>query len=321
MDPQQNCPNCGAQDDDPAEVIPSAGRDVQCSNCGKTWFQPPANEVLADEFEDLAQSEAQMAVPALEDDYFEDSDLDEDLAQDEVAEDEASESFSEVDAARYDPDVPAAASFSQAVNSAKTGRSTLTDDVASVLREEVAFEQAAREAERNTPQEILETQADLGLDDPEIELKERIASLESIEDRDIAVAGGRAARRDLLPDVEEINSTLRTNEAKVIEDLTPEGFVFESDEYEYEVKHRKGFRWGFVGSLSGIAAAILLYVYAEPLKARTPQLSAPIDTYVGYVDLGRREMDNALLDLGVYVQTLMAQATQAVNERTNYDTN
>ncbi len=33
------CPNCDAQYEVPDEVIPTAGRDVQCSNCGKTWFQ------------------------------------------------------------------------------------------------------------------------------------------------------------------------------------------------------------------------------------------------------------------------------------------
>ena len=33
------CPNCGAQYEVPDEVIPDDGRDVQCSNCGDTWFQ------------------------------------------------------------------------------------------------------------------------------------------------------------------------------------------------------------------------------------------------------------------------------------------
>lgn len=37
------CPNCGAQYEIPAEVIPEAGRDVQCSNCNETWFQPNPN--------------------------------------------------------------------------------------------------------------------------------------------------------------------------------------------------------------------------------------------------------------------------------------
>ena len=33
------CPNCDAEYEVDASVIPEAGRDVQCSNCGHTWFQ------------------------------------------------------------------------------------------------------------------------------------------------------------------------------------------------------------------------------------------------------------------------------------------
>jgi predicted Zn finger-like uncharacterized protein len=33
------CPNCDAQYEVPDDVMPAAGRDVQCSNCGQTWFQ------------------------------------------------------------------------------------------------------------------------------------------------------------------------------------------------------------------------------------------------------------------------------------------
>ncbi|MBD3679054.1 MAG: zinc-ribbon domain-containing protein [Rhodobacteraceae bacterium] len=33
------CPNCSAHYDVDERVIPVKGRDVQCSNCGKTWFQ------------------------------------------------------------------------------------------------------------------------------------------------------------------------------------------------------------------------------------------------------------------------------------------
>ena len=32
------CPNCDAQYEVPNEIIPSTGRDVQCSSCSKTWF-------------------------------------------------------------------------------------------------------------------------------------------------------------------------------------------------------------------------------------------------------------------------------------------
>lgn len=47
------CPNCDAQYEVPDDVIPDTGRDVQCSDCGHTWFQSPASQVDAasEEFE------------------------------------------------------------------------------------------------------------------------------------------------------------------------------------------------------------------------------------------------------------------------------
>ena len=43
------CPNCSAQYEIDASMIPDAGRDVQCSNCGHTWFElPPAPPGFAD---------------------------------------------------------------------------------------------------------------------------------------------------------------------------------------------------------------------------------------------------------------------------------
>src|SRR3990167_3607508 len=33
------CPNCDAEYEVDASVIPQSGRDVQCSNCGTAWFQ------------------------------------------------------------------------------------------------------------------------------------------------------------------------------------------------------------------------------------------------------------------------------------------
>ena len=46
------CPNCDAQYEVPDNVIPQAGRDVQCSDCGNTGFQDPASATPAEpEFE------------------------------------------------------------------------------------------------------------------------------------------------------------------------------------------------------------------------------------------------------------------------------
>ncbi|KUP91835.1 zinc-ribbon domain-containing protein [Tritonibacter horizontis] len=65
------CPNCGAQYEVPEDVIPAEGRDVQCSNCGDTWFQPSA-AMLAQtraqdpESEELAAAETGAAPADLE---------------------------------------------------------------------------------------------------------------------------------------------------------------------------------------------------------------------------------------------------------------
>jgi predicted Zn finger-like uncharacterized protein len=42
------CPNCGAQYEVSDDVIPVSGRDVQCSNCGHTWFEEPGASVMAE---------------------------------------------------------------------------------------------------------------------------------------------------------------------------------------------------------------------------------------------------------------------------------
>ena len=49
------CPNCSARYEVDDGMIPPEGRDVQCSNCSTTWFQPgrrtPAEEVAEDDEE------------------------------------------------------------------------------------------------------------------------------------------------------------------------------------------------------------------------------------------------------------------------------
>lgn len=62
------CPNCRAQYEVPDEVIPEEGRDVQCSNCEKTWFQEkhPKAEVETPEPAKAAASEPVIEEPAAE---------------------------------------------------------------------------------------------------------------------------------------------------------------------------------------------------------------------------------------------------------------
>ncbi len=43
------CPNCSAQYEVDGSMIPDDGRDVQCSNCGHTWFELPGPKNAGDD--------------------------------------------------------------------------------------------------------------------------------------------------------------------------------------------------------------------------------------------------------------------------------
>ncbi|MEN9012433.1 MAG: zinc-ribbon domain-containing protein, partial [Yoonia sp.] len=59
------CPNCGAQYEVADDVIPLDGRDVQCSNCGHTWFENRGDSNADDEFhDDPVDKSLQSAAPA-----------------------------------------------------------------------------------------------------------------------------------------------------------------------------------------------------------------------------------------------------------------
>ena len=45
------CPNCDAIYEVPAEAVPPEGRDVQCTNCGHSWFQEHPEGALPEEVE------------------------------------------------------------------------------------------------------------------------------------------------------------------------------------------------------------------------------------------------------------------------------
>ncbi|WP_271948455.1 zinc-ribbon domain-containing protein [Ruegeria faecimaris] len=121
------CPNCSAQYEVPDEVIPEEGRDVQCSNCEKTWFQAkhPAD-------------------PAVE------QPTDETTAEDKAVPPAESET-----ADQTEPEPETAPKDGAPV-------SNVDPSVADILREEAAREAELRAQEGSS----LESQPDLALDPP-----------------------------------------------------------------------------------------------------------------------------------------------------------
>lgn len=260
------CPNCDAQYEVDDAAIPEAGRDVQCSNCGHAWFQ--LREVRADDpADDLyrePEPEPAPEVPAA-------------VAQTDDEDDEVP------------PAPPAGAAPVQR---------TLDESVLSILREEADRELTARKAEAAGG---LEMQGDLGLPQPVSpivgsaaaapmsEAGRRIASLKG----EPVPAQRAAARRDLLPDIEEINSTLRPNEAAAsLDDAgtpAPE-------------RSGSGFRSGFSLVLIVTGVALALYVMAPQIATQIPGIADGLMAYVAAVDSLRLTLDQ-----------LMQRATQALN--------
>lgn len=243
------CPNCGAQYKVGDDVIPEAGRDVQCSNCEHTWFEN--------------RGAAEMATPAPE------------LAEDVKGETEN----------HYE-----APPTSQARK--------LDPSVADVLRQEAEYEQAARAAEGGP----LETQTDLDLSqDPadqndqdrhSREARDRLARLRGEEGEIAAAVGATIAddanmpRRDLLPDIEEINSSLRPDAASIEADIAAEA-----------PRQKSGFRRGFTFVIVIVLIALALYVFAPQISAAVPQFEDTLTSYSDWVDGLRIALDQQLQGL------------------------
>ncbi len=266
------CPNCDAQYEVDDGAIPEAGRDVQCSNCGHAWFQ--GREVVAEDLSDALYREPEpvAAAPAA-------------VAQ--------TEDYDEDEGLPPPPPVAAAAPVQR----------KLDDDVLAILREEAEREMAARRAESGP----IEMQGDLGLPPPVSPMVGSAASAAAASaatrtdaERRIASMKGEAspalrpaARRDLLPDIEEINSSLRPNDmaASLVEEAQPK-----------HARKSSGFRSGFALVLIVAVVAVVVYVMAPQISAQIPGAAEAMQSYVAMVDALRLSVDG-----------LMKRATGALN--------
>ena len=316
------CPNCAAQYEVPEDVIPPEGRDVQCSNCGQTWFQAAAGAETADGPEDtaledigieeafarVAEAEARekaerapvpepgpesLPEPGLEPEpeISAPQDSGQDSPQDVpeaagTAEQDSTGTEAEERTAADEPDADAA--DTEPEQAQQRGRS-LDPAMSDILREEAAREAELRAAESQS----LETQPGLGLEDAAAhedeaarrsrQAQERMARMRGEDPRQIAAAES-GSRKELLPDIEEINSTLRSAGSAV-----PAPQAEPEDE---PVRRKSGFARGF--ALSVIAALILLLIYdkAPLISEKLPQADPALNSYVDWVDQARLWLDN-----------------------------
>lgn len=255
------CPNCGAQYEVPTEVIPTEGRDVQCSACSITWFQAHPDHA-SEQTEDTVAPE-DIAPPASEEE---------------------------------EPELPAMP---------EVASRELDPTISDVLREEAEFEAAARAAETNTP---LESQPDLGLESSSEEendrrgreARERMAAMrgEPLPDEAAVAAATVAAgsRRDLLPDIEEINSTLRSSGERRRPAEASDADI--SGTTPRAAKKGRSFRFGFYTILLIAVIGLCLYIYSPQISAAVPAAEGFIQHYIQAIETARAwlamSLDNAL---------------------------
>jgi len=286
------CPNCSAQYEVPADVIPAEGRDVQCSNCQETWFQThpdtePQTDVAQTLKEHFAQTEPEaepipeqsdaVSEPDPIDDEFERA-LDQEL--DTIAED--------------DPDVAPAPAITH-----ERSKREIDPSVADILREEAQREREQRAAETFEHQDEFALDADEPASDPQPKKSGYIdPKLDDLDEmyKDTA-SDAPASRRDLLPDIEEINSTLRRDKKSA-----------GKEQPETQARKNASGRRGFRAAIILLLLAVAVYAYADLITSNVPQLAPYLDAYVAQIDQWRASLSD---QTSGFLTWLQAQADQA----------
>lgn len=262
------CPSCGAQYEVDDRVMPENGRDVQCSNCGHAWFQlAPSSEA--------SEKAEEEATPSPFDNVDE---MDEEVT--EVSDEPVEAETSEPDLTDDDDQTEDGGDDATSMPARQ-----LDDDVRSILQEEAERERKARDDER----ESLETQTDLGLDEApgagSDDTKRNFADVEPTDQDERPLTTDDLRRRDALPDIEEINSTLDAPAG--------ESGSTAIDAIDEEAVSPNGFRRGYIMVIVLACLLAILYIYAPAIGERIPAIQPMLDQYVEIADrvrVGLEEM-------------------------------
>lgn len=185
--------------------------------------------------------------------------------------------------------------------------------MADILRQEAEAEHEAR-ARRKEQAEPLESQPDLGLDTAPVaddrerralEARRRMARMRGEPEpltEEEARAAAMTSRKELLPDIEEINSTLRSDDQR-------NGPQIAQEEADLPVAGRGvGFGRGFMLVIVLAAILVMLYVFAPQIARAVPQVDPYLSSYVGWVDQLRVWLDGQVQDLLIWLDALADQS-------------
>lgn len=294
------CPNCGAQYEVDAAMIPADGRDVQCSNCVTTWFQPGKHDV------DQAPEAARVPVDAVPGDGPAPIPAPTEPPQPrrqgtsagalEIIRQEAAREtrMRAAEALETQEEMPR----DRPADTAERGRQAraqiagLTRPEADTPTAKVKADDLAPEA---TPEPEVDAAPDLAPDLAPAPQPPTTAPDKPVE----AEADPTAQRRDLLPDIEEINSALRPDDvareqdiAAVVEKQRPASL------------QRAGRRLGFGFVMAAVVIAAIAYLTAGSLAQAVPDAAPVLTVYVAWVNDLRVQLNEVFTQLTTLVNTL-----------------
>lgn len=304
------CPNCSAEYEVDPSVIPAAGRDVQCSNCSHTWFQPPANG--------QATAAPRRVVRAITEDNAE-----EELARrrSRVAAQRAQRPAAPAPVAEPAPvrrptaevvPMPERDEIDDAPR--PLPKRPVDEEVLRILRAEADREARAR---RGEPLEALEAQQEMALGGSAPSQSSRVPTdPRDLSDEDLVPSGGFGRRRKekrptpgsaraQLPDVDQITNSLRASSERP----GSAAAYMEVEETLRRVRRGQGFRLGFSLMLLIAAAGIFAYVFSAEIIGRFPEAEPYVLRYVTEVNVARTWLDETVRTLTAQVLTLIGDAT------------
>jgi len=331
------CPNCAAQYEVDVNAIPEAGRDVQCANCGNTWFQERAPSELSapdpsgvDATADDTQADFGSAQPTQDvDEYDDDDESHEAEAEPPIQRQQTPVDPSVLDILRSEAEREAAARDAEDTDDAPA---PVQDDVAEyqdIEDEPQVVETPEAEAVPEVSEEIAPEPAEGNLAERARASRSRLRANSTGRGRDrrlnLSVAEGdtdqveetpddtpeevapapkregkRAKRKPDLPNVDELNSSLRSASDK--------NRARDEDDYsdiapERNIKSRLGFYLAILIALALLAT----YALAPQIIATLPEAKPYIDGYVTAMDQIRHQLARGVEALIGAVQNLLAR--------------
>jgi predicted Zn finger-like uncharacterized protein len=307
------CPNCDAQYEVGDSAIPAGGRDVQCSNCGNTWYQLPDQAVTMSakpivpppikkpDVEIVEPVEA-APIPKLKSSPPRKPKPPTVTVTEVELPPAAAESAAVADEITSAAVAPTVAPVEAAFDSPPPlQRRKLDDSVASVLREEADREAAARQADAERlsiatteparPVADVPEIADVSLPQvvPAAAVDDVAAQISAVIVEDVALAQRATKGRELLPNIEEINSTLRS-----AADRGSDSIEDGAEEVDDLQQRRRGFRSGF--SLMFLIGVLLLlgYISAPRIIQMMPAAEPYVRSYVAQVNSVRFWLDGVM---------------------------